>query len=108
MIIKHKIDSFLFEILPLTKGLKPSELENYFCAYYCTGIYKPTVKMEGDSLVIEKENYAIPLIPNKTFIGKQFLSWLYVSWAIRIPEHLGKMGLKFEREYEVAKSVGKV
>jgi tetratricopeptide (TPR) repeat protein len=55
---------------------------------------------------MEKEDYAIPLIPNKTFTGKQFLSWLYVAWAIAVPEHLEKMGLKFEKEFEVARSVG--
>lgn len=56
---------------------------------------------------MEKENYEIPLIPNKLFTGKQFLSWLYVSWALAVPEHLEKMGLKFEKEFEVAKNVEK-
>jgi tetratricopeptide (TPR) repeat protein len=56
---------------------------------------------------IEKEDYTIPLIPNKTFTGKQFLSWLYVAWALAVPEHLEKMGLKFEKEFEVARSVTK-
>lgn len=94
MIIKHKIDAFLNEIFPATKGLKSSELESYFCEYY------------SSKIKIEKENYTIPFIPNKTFTGKQFLRWLYVSWAIAIPEQLGKMGLKFQKEFEVAKSVG--
>ncbi len=54
---------------------------------------------------MEKNDYSIPLVANKTFTGKQFLSWLYVAWAIAVPEHLAKMGLKFEREFEVARSV---
>jgi hypothetical protein len=82
MTIKHKIDAFLYAIFPQTKGLSATELERFFVEYY-----------------------AIPLIPNKTFTGKQFLSWLYVAWALAVPEHLEKMGLKFEKEFEVARSV---
>jgi tetratricopeptide (TPR) repeat protein len=56
---------------------------------------------------VEKENYTIPLISNKTFTGKEFLSWLYVSWALAVPEHLEKMGLKFEKEFELARGLYK-
>lgn len=119
MIIKHKIDAFLYAIFPQTKGLSAAELERFFVEYYSSGIYKPSITIDeqvkkiafefaavGETGInIEKEDYTIPLIPNKTFTGKQFLSWLYVAWALAVPEHLDKMGLKFEKEFEVARSI---
>ena len=119
MIIKHKIDAFYMPFFPKQKGWEKLNWKHILVVITVALSYLKKQSSEqvkktafefaaaGETgIKMEKEDYSIQLIANKIFNGKQFLSWLYVSWAIGIPEHLEKRGLKFEREFEVAKSVG--
>ncbi|WP_286425111.1 tetratricopeptide repeat protein [Myroides marinus] len=53
----------------------------------------------------QKDGYSLPAIPNKTFSGYKVLAYYYVSWAIALPEMLNQLGMPFEKEYELAKSL---
>ena len=49
-----------------------------------------------------KGTYSIKSVPGKEFGGYQFLAWYYVSIARVMPEMLGKLGLPYDKAYEVA------
>lgn len=54
MQITHKIDDFLFMIFPELRGNKDSKLViEIFTKYYTYGVYKPTVTVENDIVIIE-------------------------------------------------------
>jgi hypothetical protein len=94
MVIKHKIGAFLHNFFSQSKGMSEKDLEAYFSTYHY------------GSIKIEIEDYATPSTPNKTCNGKQGMRWHHGELAIAEPEHLKNMGLKFEYELEVAKSIG--
>ena len=50
-----------------------------------------------------KKYYSIPSIKGSDFSGYKTLAYYYVSWAIAIPEMLGKLQLPFDKEYDLAK-----
>ena len=49
-----------------------------------------------------KGTYSIKSVPGKEFGGYQFLAWYYVSFARVMPDMLGKLGLPYDKAYEVA------
>ena len=53
----------------------------------------------------EKKDYAIPSIPNKRFSGYHILAYYYISWMLAMPEQIGKLGLDYVKEYELAKQM---
>lgn len=58
-----------------------------------------TVGMAG---INPKGTYSIKSVPGKEFGGYQFLAWYYVSIARVMPEMLSKLGLPYDKAYEVA------
>ena len=48
------------------------------------------------------DNYIVGSIPGKRFSGYQLLSFYYVSWALAVPEHVGELGLEYEKEFSLA------
>lgn len=54
----------------------------------------------------EKDNYTVPAIKGKTFSGYHLLAYYYLSWAIAEPKMLQKLGLPFDKEYEMALKMG--
>ena len=50
-----------------------------------------------------KDDYRITAIPGKLFSGLHILSYYYVSWMLAMPEMVDKLGLNYEKEYEMAK-----
>jgi tetratricopeptide (TPR) repeat protein len=52
-----------------------------------------------------KQNYIIASIPEKRFSGNQVLAYMYVSWALAIPDKVQILGLPYENEYELAKKM---
>jgi tetratricopeptide (TPR) repeat protein len=53
----------------------------------------------------EKDDYTINLIPGKTFSGNHILAWYYVSWALAMAESIGALGLPYDKEWEMAKTM---
>jgi Tfp pilus assembly protein PilF len=53
----------------------------------------------------KKDGYRISTIKGKTFSGYHILAYYYVSWALAIPEMLGKLQLPYDGEYEAAKEM---
>lgn len=49
-----------------------------------------------------KEQYSIASLPGKTFTGFQYLAWYYVAWALHNPDMIEKLGLPYEKEWELA------
>ena len=49
-----------------------------------------------------KDDYRITAIPGKLFSGLHILSYYYVSWMLAMPEMVDKLGLNYEKEYEMA------
>ena len=45
------------------------------------------------------------IIPGKQFSGYQILSYMYVSFALVIPEGVNELGLNYKNEYEMAKGM---
>lgn len=60
------------------------------------------IAMVGVSGISPKGKYSIKSMPDKEFVGYQFLAWYYVSWAYAIPEKLKTLGLPFDKAYENA------
>ncbi len=54
-----------------------------------------------------KVGYAVAAIPGKEFSGYQIMCYMYVAWALAIPEQLLSLGLEWHREWEVAKGMVK-
>ncbi len=52
-----------------------------------------------------KTDYRINSIPRKQFTGYQILSYMYVSFALAIPEGVDELGLNYKNEYEMAKEM---
>jgi len=55
----------------------------------------------------DKDNYRINSIKNKTFSGYHMLAYYYVSWSLAMPDEVNKLGLEYEKEYEMAKQMNK-
>ncbi len=53
----------------------------------------------------EKEGYTVSSIPGKEFSGYQIMAYMYVAWALAIPEQLLSLGLEWHREWEVARKM---
>lgn len=54
-----------------------------------------------------KSGYKLNSISNKDFSGNQILAYYYVSWALAIPEMLTQLGLPYDKEYNLAKTLAK-
>lgn len=52
-----------------------------------------------------KTDYKINSIPGKQFTGYQILSYMYVSFALVIPEGVDELGLNYKHEFEMAKGM---
>ena len=50
----------------------------------------------------DKDNYRINSINNKTFSGYHILAYYYVSWALAMPDEVNKLGLDYDKEFEMA------
>ena len=46
--------------------------------------------------------YKVPSIPNKEFSGYHLLAYFYTTWKLAIPDKVEKLGLRYEKEYEIA------
>jgi tetratricopeptide (TPR) repeat protein len=52
-----------------------------------------------------KKEYIISSIAGKRFSGNQVLAYYYVSWDLAIPDQVAHLGLSFESEYRLAKTL---
>lgn len=52
-----------------------------------------------------KDDYRITAIRGKLFSGLHILSYYHVSWMLAMPEMVEKLGLKYEKEYEIAEKL---
>ena len=52
-----------------------------------------------------KTDYRINAIPGKQFTGYQILSYMYLSFALTIPEGVNELGLNYKNEFEMAKEM---
>jgi len=53
----------------------------------------------------KKDTYNLSTVSKKKFTGWMLLSWMYVSWMDFEPKMARQMGLEFDQEYELAKSM---
>ena len=93
MILKHKIDAFLYAIFPQMKGLSVVMLERFFVMHSNVTEFAFVGKFQKRFDIV---NYYRPIVSFETPILKRFLNWLYLSWAGAVPEQLEKMVLKFQ------------
>lgn len=63
------------------------------------------IAMQGAHGYSPEGNYRLHSIENKVFTGYEILSYYYVSWALALPEFVSELGLPFNKEYELAKSI---
>jgi len=77
---------------------------DYFDTLAIQDVYRIAIEiaMVGVSGIDPKKKYSIKSIPDKEFVGYQFLAYYYVSWAKAIPEKLEHLGLPFSKAYESA------
>lgn len=87
---------YMMDALQFFKGKPQEEIKKiaYEIAMLGTQGFSPAEK-----------GYRITSIPGKTFSGYHILAYYYVSWALAIPEMLPQLGLPYEQEFEMAKSI---
>ena len=64
--------------------------------------------MGAQGIDVKIDNYIVGSFPNKRFSGYQLLAYYYVSWALAVPEHVGELGLDYEKEFEMAEKMVKL
>ena len=63
------------------------------------------IATKGITGIHPEKKYSIDAIPNKEFGGYEFLAYYYVSWAWEMPHMIDKLGLPFQKAYEMAQSL---
>ncbi|WP_445908281.1 hypothetical protein [Yeosuana sp.] len=58
-----------------------------------------------DSIITNKKDYIISSVSNKRYTGNQVFAYLYVSWALAIPDQVQHLGLDYGKEFELAKNM---
>ena len=53
----------------------------------------------------KKSGYSVPALDSEDMSGPRMLAYYYVSWKIGFPEAVNRLGLPFEKEYEMAVSM---